>query len=46
ALVQEDLENGKLIALLPDYQLPCRPMHLLYAQDRYRSTKLRSFVER
>ena len=45
ALVQEDLENGKLIALLPDYQLPCRPMHLLYAQDRYRSPKLRSFVD-
>ncbi|WP_095098124.1 LysR family transcriptional regulator [Pseudomonas sp. Irchel 3A5] len=45
ALVQDDLENGKLIALLPDYQLPCRPMHLLYAQDRYRSPKLRSFVD-
>lgn len=45
ALVSEDLANGRLIALLPDYRLPCRPMHLLYAQDRYRSPKLRSFVD-
>ncbi|MET0613204.1 MAG: LysR family transcriptional regulator [Pseudomonas caspiana] len=45
ALVREDLADGRLIALLPDYQLPCRPMHLLYAQDRYRSPKLRSFVD-
>lgn len=44
-LVQEDLDTGKLIALLPDYQLPSRPLHLLYAQDRYRSPKLRSFVD-
>jgi DNA-binding transcriptional LysR family regulator len=45
ALVQEDLQSGRLVALLPDYQLPSRPMHLMYAQDRYRSPKLRSFVE-
>jgi DNA-binding transcriptional LysR family regulator len=45
ALVQEDLESGRLIALLPQYQLPSRPMHLLYPQDRYRSPKLRSFVD-
>src|SRR3546814_20976438 len=32
-------------ALLQDYQLPHRPMSLMYAQDRYRLPKLRSFVE-
>jgi hypothetical protein len=30
---------------MQDYQLPCRPMHLVYAQDRYRLPKLRSFVD-
>lgn len=45
ALVQEDLNEGRLVALLPDYQLPCRPMHLLYVQDRYRLPKVRRFVD-
>ncbi|MBD0702116.1 MULTISPECIES: LysR family transcriptional regulator [unclassified Pseudomonas] len=45
ALVAQDLEEGHLVALLQDYQLPHRPMNLMYAQDRYRLPKLRSFVE-
>src|SRR5450830_969451 len=45
ALVQPDLQSGKLEALLTTYQLPCRPMHLLYGQDRYRLPKLRAFVD-
>ncbi|KOP52221.1 MULTISPECIES: LysR family transcriptional regulator [Pseudomonas syringae group] len=45
ALVQRDLQEGQLVALLPDYHLPRRPMNLLYVQDRYRLPKLRSFVE-
>ncbi|WP_038821529.1 LysR substrate-binding domain-containing protein, partial [Pseudomonas syringae] len=45
ALVQRDLKDGRLVALLPDYHLPRRPMNLLYVQDRYRLPKLRSFVE-
>lgn len=45
ALVQRDLLDGQMVALLPDYQLPMRPMNLLYVQDRYRVPKLRSFVE-
>ena len=45
ALVQPDLESGKLVALLTRYQLPSRPMHLLYRQDRYRLPKLRAFVD-
>ena len=45
ALVQRDLLDGQMVALLPDYQLPIRPMNLLYVQDRYRVPKLRSFVE-
>jgi len=45
ALVQPDLQTGKLVALLTTYQLPSRPMHLLYPQDRYRLPKLRAFVD-
>ncbi|WP_095147132.1 LysR family transcriptional regulator [Pseudomonas sp. Irchel s3b6] len=45
ALVHQDLREGKLVALLQDYQLPRRPMNLVYAPDRYRLPKLRSFVE-
>lgn len=45
ALVQRDLQDGRLVALFPDYHLPRRPTHLLYVQDRYRLPKLRSFVE-
>ncbi|AHG41544.1 LysR family transcriptional regulator [Pseudomonas syringae CC1557] len=45
ALVQRDVQEGRLVALFPDYHLPRRPMNLLYVQDRYRLPKLRSFVE-
>ncbi len=45
ALVEQDLRDGKLVALMPDFQLPSRPMSLLYAQDRYRLPKLRRFVD-
>jgi DNA-binding transcriptional LysR family regulator len=30
---------------MPSYQLPSRPMHLVYAQDRHRLPKLRRFVD-
>ncbi|MCF5070857.1 LysR family transcriptional regulator, partial [Pseudomonas syringae] len=45
ALVEQDLRDGKLVAVMTDYLPPSRPMHLLYAQDRYRLPKLRRFVE-
>ncbi|SEE09230.1 LysR family transcriptional regulator [Pseudomonas migulae] len=45
ALVEQDLKNGKLVAVMPDYVPPNRPMSLMYAQDRYRLPKLRSFVD-
>ncbi|MVW86123.1 LysR family transcriptional regulator [Pseudomonas sp. PB101] len=45
ALVEEDLRQGKLVALMHDYCPPSRPMHLVYAQDRYRLPKLRRFVD-
>jgi DNA-binding transcriptional LysR family regulator len=45
ALVEQDLHDGKLVTVVPDYQPPSRPLHLLYAPDRYRLPKLRRFVE-
>jgi DNA-binding transcriptional LysR family regulator len=45
ALVEQDLREGRLLALMPDYCPPSRPMHLVYAQDRYRLPKLRRFVD-
>ncbi|MHA3736385.1 LysR family transcriptional regulator [Pseudomonas sp. Eth.TT006] len=45
ALVEQDLRDGKLVKVIPDYQAPSRPLHLLYAPDRYRLPKLRRFVE-
>lgn len=45
ALVREELDDGRLLPLLTDWHLPVRPMHLVYPQERYRSPKLRSFVD-
>jgi DNA-binding transcriptional LysR family regulator len=45
ALVDQDLKDGILVAVMPDYLPPNRPMSLMYAQDRYRLPKLRSFVD-
>ncbi|WP_397452882.1 LysR family transcriptional regulator [Pseudomonas sp. NA-150] len=44
-LISQDLREGKLVALLQDYQLARRAMHLVYAQDRYRLPKVRAFVD-
>ncbi|MED5618240.1 LysR family transcriptional regulator [Ideonella sp. BN130291] len=44
-LLQADVREGRLVQLFPDYELPSRPMSVVYLPDRYRSPKLRSFVE-
>lgn len=40
-----DVRAGRLVQLFTDYALPSRPMHVVYPPDRYRSPKLRSFVD-
>lgn len=40
------LASGQLVQVLPDYQAPSRPMHLLYPADRLRTAKLRTFIDR
>lgn len=44
-LVRDALHSGRLVSLLPDFQAPSRPMHLIYLADRRQTPKLRSFIE-
>jgi len=44
-LLKADVEAGRLVQLLPDHELPSRPMSVVYLPDRYRLPKLRSFVD-
>ena len=44
-LLSADVEAGRLVPLFPEHGQACRPMHLVYAHDRYRSTRLRSFID-
>lgn len=44
-LVANEIEKGRLVEVLPDYPVPTRPMHLLYAPDRRMTPKLRSFID-
>ena len=43
-LLEADARAGRLVQLFPTYELPSRGMSVVYLQDRYRSPKLRSFV--
>jgi len=44
-LLQADVSAGRLVQLFTSYQLPTRPMSVVFLPDRYRSPKLRSFVD-
>ncbi|WP_029624078.1 LysR family transcriptional regulator [Sphingomonas sp. PAMC 26617] len=43
-LARASLSSGRLVRVLPDYDTPSRPMHLLFHPDRRQTPKLRSFV--
>ncbi|MCS0580858.1 LysR family transcriptional regulator [Massilia pinisoli] len=44
-LLEADVRAGRLVQLFPDFELPSRPVHVVYLPDRYRSPKLRSFID-
>jgi len=44
-LLETDVRAGRLVQLFSDIDLPSRPMSVVYLPDRYRSPKLRSFVD-
>ena len=44
-LLERELASGRLVRVLPEYKVPTRPMHILYAPDRRITPKLRSFID-
>jgi len=44
-LLQDDIAAGRLVRVLPGYEAPSRPMHILFAPDRRPTPKLRSFID-
>ena len=44
-LLNEDVEAGRLVRLLPNYEPAARSLHVLYAPDRRMTPKLRSFLD-
>lgn len=44
-VVRDDLASGRLIQVLPGYDTPCRPMHVLFSGSRPMAPKLRTFVD-
>jgi DNA-binding transcriptional LysR family regulator len=43
-LAREGLASGRLVRVLPDYQTPSRPIHVIYHPDRRQTPKLKSFI--
>jgi|SRR6516165_1582308 DNA-binding transcriptional LysR family regulator len=44
-LLQDDIQAGRLVRVLPGYEPPTRPKHILFAPDRRPTPKLRSFID-
>ena len=44
-LMEPALKEGKLVRLLPKWELPSRPMHILRRPEARPSAKVRSFVD-
>ena len=44
-MVRDGLQSGQLVKVLPDFETPSRPMHLLFNPDRRQTPKLRSFID-
>ncbi|WP_269457735.1 LysR substrate-binding domain-containing protein [Halomonas sp. hl-4] len=45
AALTEALSAGRLVRILPEFEGPSRPMHLLYAADQRMTPKLRHFID-
>ncbi|WP_414148530.1 LysR substrate-binding domain-containing protein [Erwinia sp. BNK-24-b] len=44
-LLAEDLQQGRLVALLPEWQPPTKPVHILTFADRQQLPKIRLYVD-
>lgn len=45
SILAAEIAAGRLVHVLPDYEGPARPMHVLYPAARRPTAKVRSFVE-
>jgi len=43
--VADDLASGALEVLLPDYETPALPVHVLHREGRHATQKVRAFVD-
>ncbi len=46
AVVREDIDAGRLVQVLADYEAPSRAMFLVFATRRPQTAKLRTFIDR
>lgn len=44
-LIEEDLQTGRLVRLLPQWQAQPLPLHVVYPADRLLPTRVRAFIE-
>lgn len=44
-LLSSDVQSGLLVRLLSDYELPTRPVHIVYHADKRQTPKLRRFID-
>jgi len=44
-VVRQGLASGQLVRILPAFETPSRPMHLVFRPDRRQTPKLRSFID-
>lgn len=45
SILKADIAAGRLVPVLPDYEGPARPMHVLHPAGRRPTVKLRSFID-
>ncbi len=44
-VVAEELRKGELVALLPDFEIPRRPLNIVYLEGRVMPRRLRALIE-
>lgn len=44
-VLRQAIDDGRLVRVLPGYDPPSRPMHLVYVADRRQTPKLRAFID-
>ncbi|WP_157490647.1 LysR substrate-binding domain-containing protein [Enterovibrio coralii] len=44
-VVEEELKNGQLVHVLPEYQSRLHNLHVVYAKQRFYPIKLRDFID-